>query len=107
MAMRLLPRWERGAPGSWLAARDSDVLAYERLRSEIEASLRSIDFDEVTLEDRVSFVERAAVWQMRQAIRANRFDLALWLHKYAVERIAEIGRGRARPALSVLRREGG
>jgi hypothetical protein len=61
-----------------------------RLVAQVEAGLREISFDEVTLDDRAIFVEQAVVWQIRTALQTQRFDLALELQRYAVRRIAEI-----------------
>jgi hypothetical protein len=71
-------------------------LAFENLTAELEAGLRSIDFDGVTEEDRVTFLEQAVVWQVRGALRAGQFDLALELQRYGMDRIAGLERGQTR-----------
>jgi len=85
-----------------------DELAFDRLTAEIEDGLRAIDFDEVSDEDRATFVEHAVVWQVRRALGAARFDLALELQRWGVERLATIERGRQpfRPRLVVPQRRG-
>ena len=60
------------------------------LAEELEADLREVDFDEVTLEDRVTLVEQEVVWQVRCALARQRFDLALAIQSYGVRRIAEL-----------------
>lgn len=80
-----------------------DGLAYARATAEIEAGLASIDFAEVTREDRVTFVEHAVVWQVRCALRAGLFDVALAVIRYGVARIAEIERSEPRYRLRLVR----
>ena|SRR5207253_2742243 len=72
----------------------NEALAFDALTSEIVAGLESIAFDEVTVRDRVTFVEHAVVWQVRRALAAGRFDLALALQRWGVERIETLERGR-------------
>ncbi len=86
-------RWIRDPRRRAIDPADSDAVALRLLTAEVEDGLRSIDFDEVTLEDRLAFVEQAVVWQMRRALRASRFDLALSLHRYGIRRLGEIERG--------------
>ncbi len=86
-------RWIPG-PGRRPPGHDADAAALRRLTAEVEDGLRAIDFDEVTLEDRLAFLEQAVVWQVRRALRAGRFDLALSLQRFGVRRLAEIERGR-------------
>lgn len=62
------------------------------MAGEVERGLEDIDFPEVTTEDRVTFVQAAVAWQVRQALACGRFDLALRLRRYAAERIARIDR---------------
>jgi len=57
---------------------------------EVEQGLRDIDFEEVTLEDRIVFVELAVAWQVRRALWAGRFDLAVRLPQCGVQRIARL-----------------
>lgn len=56
----------------------------------VDEGLRDIDFEEVTTEDRITFVEAAVAWQVRQALRCGRFDLALRLQRYGAERTAQL-----------------
>ena len=60
----------------------------QRLSQELEEGLRFIDFAEVTDEDRMTFIESAVGWQVRQALRAGRFDLAVRLQALGARRIA-------------------
>ena len=60
------------------------------LAQEIEEGLREIDFEEVTTEDRITFVEAVVAWQVRWVLGLGRFDVALRLRRYATERIARI-----------------
>ena len=73
-------------------ARDAndEPLQYERLIREVEAGLEDIAFEEVTIEDRATFVEHAVVWQVRRALRTCQFDLALRLARFGVHRIAQL-----------------
>jgi hypothetical protein len=65
-------------------------LLFRRLTAEVEQGLRGIDFDEVTIEDRITFVECAVAWQVRRALHCGRFDLALRLRRFGSERIAQL-----------------
>ncbi len=58
------------------------------LVQELERGLELIDFPEVTLEDRVTFLEHAVAWEVRRALAAVRFDLALDLQAWGARRIA-------------------
>ena len=82
-------------PAGRAAAPDVRV-ALERARREIDAGLASIDFTEVTHEDRVTFVEHAAVWLARCALRAGSFPLALAIVRHGRARIEELERDRTR-----------
>ena len=96
----------RNSSGEPQAAR-RDEHALRALIAEVEDGLDSIDFDEVTLEDRRLFLEQAVVRQVRRALRAGRFDLALALQRYGVARLADLERGawRGAPMLRLVRRE--
>ena len=59
-----------------------------RLFTELERGLWLIDFPEVTVEDRVTFLEHAVAWQVRRALTAGRFDLALDIQAWGAERVA-------------------
>lgn len=63
----------------------------------VEEGLRNIDYEEVTTLDRITFVEAAVGWQVRQALRCGRFDLALELQRYGAERTAQLERVGRRP----------
>lgn len=56
----------------------------------VEEGLRDIDFEEVTAVDRITFVEAAVAWQVRQALRCGRSDLALRLERYGAERTTRL-----------------
>jgi hypothetical protein len=58
------------APSAAVAA------ACDRLQAMLAAWLDDIDFDEVTLEDRLTFVECVVAHQVRSAVRSRRFELA-------------------------------
>jgi hypothetical protein len=83
--MRLLRRWIQKRAGD-----RHDGLELRELTEEVEAGLRDIGFDEVTIEDRATFVEHAVIWQVRRALRVGQFDLALALQRFGVERIAQL-----------------
>ena len=85
---------ESGDPAPAEASRADAAIKVSRefcdLVQEIEAHLRDIDFDEVTIEDRVTYVEYAVAWRMRLAIRRGRPDLAVCLQHYGRRRIAQL-----------------
>jgi hypothetical protein len=58
-----------------------------------ERGLDAIDFPEVTDEDRVTFLEHLVSVQVRHALRAGRFDLALELRACAARRVLELDAG--------------
>ena len=64
---------------------------FREMAEVIEEGLRDIDYAGVTAADRIAFVEAAVAWQMRQAVRCGRFDLALRVHRYGLERAAALG----------------
>ena len=64
--------------------------AFRQRAEEIEEGLRDIDFEEVTTEDRITFVECVVAWQVRSAPRCGRFDLALLLQRFGAERVAQL-----------------
>jgi hypothetical protein len=63
---------------------------FHEMAEVIEEGLRDIDFDEVTSQDRITFLEAAVAWQVRQALRCGRFDLALRVQRYGSERAAQL-----------------
>jgi hypothetical protein len=99
MIVHLLPNRARDSRRSPQLAIDRDSIAFRFLCAEIEDGLRSIDLDGVTIEDRLPFVELSVVWQMRRALRSQRFDLALRLHGYGVDLLADLEWCRTRPRL--------
>jgi hypothetical protein len=60
------------------------------LIADVEQGLHDIDFEEVTTEDRITFVECAVAWHVRAALRAGRFDLAIRLQRFGAERAAQL-----------------
>src|SRR5262245_12683116 len=62
---------------------------FRQMAEVIDEGLRDIDFEEVTTADRITFVEAAVAWQVRQALRCGRFDLALRIQRYGAERVAQ------------------
>ena len=87
--MQLPRRWTEHLRRS-SSAPDPRVDDLWRLTEEVEAGLRAIDFEEVTTEDRITFVEYAVAWQVRRALSRGRFDLALRLRRFGAERIARL-----------------
>jgi len=83
---------------AWVLARlgapadpaDVDACVFAALVDEIEDGLAAIDYGEVTAEDRAAFVECAIVHQVRRALHAGHFDLALELQRWGVRRIARL-----------------
>jgi hypothetical protein len=69
---------------------DSGDRVFREMAEVIEEGLRDIDFAGVTAEDRITFVEAAVAWQMRQAMRCGRLDLALRVQRYGLERAAQL-----------------
>jgi hypothetical protein len=92
--MRLPSLWDRHIRRSWPRSdaqpSDAEALDPDRLMAEVEEGLRDIEFAEVTTEDRITFVEYAVAWQVRRALRCGRFDLALQLGRFGVQRIGEL-----------------
>lgn len=84
--------WRLGsiATGEGPPRLDDVEVAFHAMAEIVEEGLRDIDFDEVTSEDRITFVEAAVAWQVRQALICGRFDLALRLQRYGAERVAQL-----------------
>jgi hypothetical protein len=71
--------------------RGSDALpTVESFSDKIESILRNIDFEEVTVADRITFVELAVDWQVCRVLERNRFDLAVELRKFGERQIARL-----------------
>ena len=83
-------REPRSAPASWRDGPGRLDRDLRRLAADLEEGLRTIDFPEVTIEDRITFLEQAVAWQVRRALWNGRFDLAVRLQRVGAERIAEI-----------------
>ncbi len=88
--LHLLNERLRSRAPSWSGVAVVAPSELRRMAAEVEDGLRDIDFEEVTTEDRVTFIERAVAWQVRQALRCGRFDLAVGLGRYGAQRIAEL-----------------
>lgn len=91
--MSVLQRWRervrRTSPSgpegaTWLR------LELRRLEREVEEGLREIDFEEVTTDDRITFVEAVVAWRVRLALRAGRFDLALEIQRLGAARAVQL-----------------
>jgi hypothetical protein len=78
-------------PAARGALEDADSL-FQSLAQEVEEGLRDIDFDEVTTEDRIAFIEAAVSWQVRQALLWRRLDLAARLQRFGAELAAQLDR---------------
>ena len=89
-----LPRWRDRLERTWGVRlpppRSPLDVELERCLDEWEAGLQQIDFPEVTDEDRVTFLEVVVSGQVRRALRAGRFDLALALSSLGSRRVAEL-----------------
>jgi hypothetical protein len=98
-----MPRWRERLERTWgvtLRPHRSPLdLELERCLEEWEAGLRRIDFPEVTDEDRVTFLEHVVSMQVRRALGAGRFDLALALSSLGSRRVEVL---RSRPRLGVI-----
>lgn len=89
-----LPRWQVRLERTWgvtlrLPAPTVDA-ELARCREEWETGLARIDFPEVTDEDRVVFLEHVVSSQIRRALRAGRFDLAIAVRTLGARRVAEL-----------------
>ena len=105
-------RWRERLERAWgLTLHDS--VAPSRLHlpgfvGELEQGLGLIDFPEVTVEDRITFLEAAVAWQVRRALRAGRFDLAIRIQAFGAKRVMELvelharARSRRRLASGIL-----
>ena len=87
-----LPGWRVRLERTWGVSLPASRLDAElaRCRDEWETGLRRIDFPEVTDEDRVTFLEHVVSAQIRRALRAGRFDLAIAVRTLGVRRVAEL-----------------
>src|SRR5262245_37935391 len=83
-------RLRRPRPGAAPRATPAAEAGFLRLAAEVEQGLRDIDFDEVTAEDRITFVECAVAWRVRWALRRGNFDLAIRLQRFGAERAAQL-----------------
>jgi len=62
----------------------------DRFAAELDDGLQRIAYPEVTAEDRVTFLESAVAWQVRRALIAGRFDLAVRLARAGTERLGRL-----------------
>jgi len=93
-ALEAAPRWRLRLERDWgvtfRAGGEHRAAERERWLGPLEAGLRQIDFPEVTLEDRITYLEHAVSWQVRRALLAGRFDLALEVRSFGALQIAEL-----------------
>jgi hypothetical protein len=84
--------WPERGPHGPLGSERRPALHAElrQLAHDIDADLREIDFAEVTTEDRIAFLEAGFAWQVRRALWAGRFDLAIEVQRFGAERIARL-----------------
>ena len=87
-----LPRWRVRLERTWGVSLPASRLDAElaRCRDEWETGLRRIDFPEVTDDDRVTFLEHVVSAQIRRALRAGRFDLALAVRALGTRFVADL-----------------
>ena len=75
--------------GSNHSDRPADAaLSLRGFADDIERVLREIDFEEVSVEDRIAFVQAAVDWQVRCALERGRFDAVVRLRQFEREQIA-------------------
>ena len=88
------PRWRERLERTWgvtLYPRRSPVDAeLARCVDEWERGLREIDLPGVTGEDRVTYLEHVVSWDIRSALRAGRFDLALAIRALGARHFADL-----------------
>jgi len=88
------PRWRLRLERDWgvplSTGRERRAAELEQWLGRLEADLHQIDFPEVTLEDRITYLEHAVSWQVRRALLAGRFDLALEVRSLGALKIAEL-----------------
>lgn len=87
-------------PATWidgltLAMRGGDhaEAARRRLERALDAWLRDIDFEEVTLEDRIAFIESVVMHRIRRAVARGRLDLVPHLCGAGIRKAGELGAG--------------
>jgi len=80
-------RWRTRWPDA-----DAEVRAFARA---LERDLAELEYEEVTAEDRVTFVEAVVEQGMRRALARGCFDLALRLRSYGRERVRALFEGRS------------
>jgi hypothetical protein len=87
-----LPRWRDRLEQTWGVTLHTPPLEAELARclDEWESGLAQIDFPEVTDEDRLTFLEHVVSWQIRRALRAGRFDLAIAVRSLGAHRVADL-----------------
>ena len=92
-----LPRWRDRLERTWGVALRPPPSPFAaelaRCLDELESGLEHIDFPEVTDADRITFLEHAVSWQVRRALRAGRFDLALAVSAQGRRAIADLAEG--------------
>ena len=88
------PRWRERFERTWGVTLHVPGSPFDaeltRCLAELESGLAQIDFPEVTEADRVAFLEQAVSGQVRRALHARRFDLALAVSAQGQRTIAEV-----------------
>jgi len=105
-----LPRWQERLERTWgVTLRPTPTRVDATVAvcvAEWESGLARIDFAEVTDEDRATFLEHVVSAQVRRALGAGRFDLALALAALGSRRVAELlasgASSRPRPTYGVV-----
>lgn len=71
-------------------SRTADALDAAGVITRIDDALRDIDFAEVTLEDRITFIRAAVSFHVESALQRGRFGTAVALRRFETERIAAL-----------------
>src|SRR5206468_11415818 len=87
-------RWRDRLERAWgVTLRELDArpgLDLAGFARELDEGLSLIDFPDVSAEDRIAFNEAAVAWQVRRALRAGRFELALELQALGARRANDL-----------------
>lgn len=83
--------------GRAMRGRDPGAVARRRLERALDEWLRDIDFEEVTLEDRIAFIESVVAHRIRRAIARGRLDLVPPLCGAGIRKAGEVGARLAGP----------
>jgi len=89
-----LPRWRERLERTWGVTlhppRSAVDVELARCVDQWERGLREIELPGVTDEDRVTYLEHVVSWNIRRALRAGRFDLALAIRALGARRVADL-----------------